>query len=399
MNTKYFGWVAAVIVGVLGFSSFAYAISAFIVPQGGTGWTNITANTILLGNGTGRLGTTTAGTNGQYLMLFNQVPRWVTATSSAVVSWGNITGTLSSQADLDAKFSTKIGTTSALVQSGVLFASGFNTVQTTSTTTLSGSGVITVTAGASVLGSSPITVACATCSTTLGTVTSVTGGTGLNGGAITAAGTLSLRAYFGTTTADTIGQVLFWSSTNGTPATFSSSASFTFSTTSNIFTVTSASTTNLSVSNFLQVPTGTTQSPTVDGEIEFDTTDDQLKIGDGSATQVYTQYRYIVYPMSTTTAWTGTTTPIEFVLPAGTTIDSVSCTTVPTGSKLNAQLQWGGAPTLLTMFSASSTSGNIMRFTSNNVITAGATTTMAFGTPTGSPTGVSCTATARITGT
>jgi hypothetical protein len=49
---------------------------------GGTGWTNILANSILLGNGTGKLATTSAGTNGQVLALVGGVPTW-TATTTA----------------------------------------------------------------------------------------------------------------------------------------------------------------------------------------------------------------------------------------------------------------------------------------------------------------------------
>ena len=51
------------------------------VSNGGTGWNAITANTVLLGNGTGAISTTSAGTNGQVLALVSGVPTWV-ATSS-----------------------------------------------------------------------------------------------------------------------------------------------------------------------------------------------------------------------------------------------------------------------------------------------------------------------------
>ena len=51
------------------------------VSNGGTGWNAITANTVLLGNGSGAISTTSAGTNGQVLALVSGVPTWV-ATSS-----------------------------------------------------------------------------------------------------------------------------------------------------------------------------------------------------------------------------------------------------------------------------------------------------------------------------
>ncbi|MBY0539756.1 DUF5011 domain-containing protein, partial [Patescibacteria group bacterium] len=60
------------------------------VGSGGTGWaTGFTANALLLGNGTNRLATTTAGTNGQVLALVSGVPTWVATTTLA-----NISGTL-----------------------------------------------------------------------------------------------------------------------------------------------------------------------------------------------------------------------------------------------------------------------------------------------------------------
>jgi len=60
------------------------------VLYGGTGWTNVQANTVLLGNGTGALATTTAGTDGQVLALVSGIPSWVATTTLA-----DIAGTLS----------------------------------------------------------------------------------------------------------------------------------------------------------------------------------------------------------------------------------------------------------------------------------------------------------------
>jgi len=162
-----------------------------------------------------------------------------------------------------------------------------------------------------------------------------------------------------------------------------------------------SSSSNITVSNFFQFPFSATQAPTAAGAIAFDTTDNQLKIGDGSATQVFTQYRYLVFPYSTTTTWTGTTTLTEIRLPDGMTFDSAQCTVSPMSATLNAQIQYGPSPTLLTMFNASNTASaaSKMSFTSSNVPAAGATTTIKFGTPVGTPTGVSCTVKTRVTGT
>jgi hypothetical protein len=56
------------------------------VTSGGTGWGELQANTILLGNGTGALATTTAGSNGQALALVNGVPTWVSTTTLSTIS-------------------------------------------------------------------------------------------------------------------------------------------------------------------------------------------------------------------------------------------------------------------------------------------------------------------------
>src|SRR3989344_2943315 len=53
------------------------------VTNGGTGWGDIQANSIVLGNGAGALATTTAGTNGQVLALSNGVPTWTATTTFA----------------------------------------------------------------------------------------------------------------------------------------------------------------------------------------------------------------------------------------------------------------------------------------------------------------------------
>src|SRR5436305_1325645 len=45
----------------LSFSSTAYALSVYTVPQGGTGWGAFQSNTLLTGNGTTRLATTSIG--------------------------------------------------------------------------------------------------------------------------------------------------------------------------------------------------------------------------------------------------------------------------------------------------------------------------------------------------
>jgi len=66
------------------------------VAFGGTGWGEIQANSVLLGNGTSRIGTTSSGTNGQVLSLVSGVPSWVATTtfsSGLAFSAGNVTNT------------------------------------------------------------------------------------------------------------------------------------------------------------------------------------------------------------------------------------------------------------------------------------------------------------------
>ena len=91
-----------------------------------------------------------------------------------------------------------LSTSTAAVQGNIPYFSGVNTFANVATTTLSGSGLISVTAGGSVIGSSPITVSCPTCGT--GTVTSVTGTYPVqsSGGA-----TPAISLAFGTTTSNT----------------------------------------------------------------------------------------------------------------------------------------------------------------------------------------------------
>ncbi len=51
------------------------------VSNGGTGWASVVAGTILYGNGTSALATTTAGTAGQVLALLNGIPTWTATTT------------------------------------------------------------------------------------------------------------------------------------------------------------------------------------------------------------------------------------------------------------------------------------------------------------------------------
>lgn len=67
--------------------------------------------------------------------------------------------------------------------------------------------------------------------TSQGTVTSITAGTGLNGGTITTTGTISQKSYLATSSAETAGQLAYWTSSAGTPATLGTVATGTLAAT------------------------------------------------------------------------------------------------------------------------------------------------------------------------
>jgi hypothetical protein len=62
------------------------------VANGGTGWSNLASGAVVLGNGTGAVATTSAGTDGQVLALVGGIPSWV-ATSTLLTISGTLSGT------------------------------------------------------------------------------------------------------------------------------------------------------------------------------------------------------------------------------------------------------------------------------------------------------------------
>lgn len=93
-------------------------------------------------------------------VLFNGLGSQVLTSSGGAggAAWGGITGTLSAQSDLDAKFATKLGTSSALTAgASVLYATGQNTVAAAATTTANCTGTVTC-SQFFVIGPSPITI-------------------------------------------------------------------------------------------------------------------------------------------------------------------------------------------------------------------------------------------------
>ncbi len=167
--------------------------------------------------------------------------------------------------------------------------------------------------------------------------------------------------------------------------------------TSSLLTIGNATTTNVSVSQSLNIPSGSSQTPTSAGQIAQDTTDDQLKVGDGTAAAVYTQYREILFPISTSTAWAGTSTLPEFFLLEGMTYKTAKCRLQGAGGAY-AQITYGPTPTYLPMIYASSSEFTIT-FTSNNTPGANASTTLAVGNASTTVTSVVCSVKAITTGT
>ena len=71
------------------------ATTSIGVLYGGTGWSNIQSNSILLGNGTGKISTTSQGVDGYVLSLASGVPTWVSTSSinNGVASLSIVNGT------------------------------------------------------------------------------------------------------------------------------------------------------------------------------------------------------------------------------------------------------------------------------------------------------------------
>lgn len=295
-------------------------------------------------------------------------------------------------------FNGKLGTSTTLTQGALLYSSGGSTVASVATTTLSGSGVISVTAGAVVIGGSAITVSCATCGT--GSVTSITAGVGLSGGAITTSGVISMKSYIATSTAEVSGNLPYWSSTSGTPATLASAGNLTWNNTTSLLTVTgNASTTQISASGALYLPTDKT-SPTISGSCEIDTTNGQLQCGSAATTSVFDpRLRYSFGMMGTTSAntITGSTTAQAAPFPQAVTFTSVFCVT-DVGT-VDVKWVYGPTPTQIVYIVGASSTVGVYTLTTGNTPGINASSTVTIGKPASSPTSVACTATYTMAGT
>ncbi len=180
-----------------------------------------------------------------------------------------------------------------------------------------------------------------------------TAGTGLRG----SGNTVSLKSYFGTSTADTTGQVLYWNSTGATPALLTSASTFTFDGSKLI--LTNGSTTNLSAATALDVG-GVNVSPFI-----------------------YSSYDY-----ATSTTAAGTTTRFMEQAFVATTYYGVKCNVFPSGATWDIQIGNGTAST--TMVVASSTNNSFI-FATPASFAAGSNIKINYGTPASSPIEAICT--------
>ena len=403
------------------------------VANGGTGWANLQANTILLGNGTSKIATTTAGTNGQVLALVGGVPTWAATTtfsSGLTYSGGNVTADLGTSITVGELASADFGDWTCNGSACTVDADSIALATDTTgnyVATLADSGASTLTISGS--GSENAAV---TAGINLANANTWTGKQNLYG---TASSTLfsANRAYFGATATSTFGtdgaltlasaltvanggtgqstlssgQVLYGAGTNGigsvATGTISAGTGISLSATfygllnaASIAIDTAANLVWTGAHDFgaavLEIPNGT--GPTVDatGELAWDTTSGQMKIYDGSETRVLSNgYSYPAFSYSTTT-WSGTTTiPLGSAFVAETW-SGVQCFT--DAGTLNVSFYDG--TNRMNMLNASTTVGTF-GLSTNNTFTAAEKRYVDIGTPASSPTKIACTVKKSIT--
>ncbi len=384
------------------------AVSAYPVATGGTGTTSVPVNQILTGNGTSAFNSNTATGTSPYGI--NVLSGCVAVNGICLGGTGTMTGiglgfggTSTVYAILATTTSTTNGRTDALTivnsgstytftpsQSGTLTVAGGGTGAATLTGCLTGNGTGAITGSG-------------TCNTSAASVTSVglssTNSTlSIGSTPVTTSGTITADLNLAHSNVWTVLQSFSNASTSqlsvtgksyfgGTATTTIDSTGAITVATTNVNTIPNATTTNVSVSQSLNIPSSSSQSPTSAGQAALDTTDNQFKIGDGSATAVYSSLGAFAVPYGATTTWTGSTSA-QYIgnAPFGMTIKSAQCHT-DTGT-VNAQLQY--AATLVPMVMASSTDG-VQPISSNNTPAKGDLLQIVYGTPASTPTFATCT--------
>lgn len=360
--------------------------------QGGTGInynTGVQSGALLYGNGASAVSTTT-GTGGQILAWLNGVPTFTATTTY------NAPLTYSSGAVSCASCNTN-GTNWKIINVALIPTTTLGIIVNASSTVGDGTqaGGLTISGGATTTGNAFFK----------GTIN-------LNGSILTGGSTASLTIppVSGTDIVAGTGvstDVPYWTSAY----TISNQSGFTF-TNSNLLTSPYASTTGESSSyassttayfgSTLKIPSWGNPEPPLQGSIaQSSNYPYQLQVGTSSSVTaaIFDPRTSFTLGISTTTAWTGTTTAPVVPIPTGLTWSQISCVVQPIGATVEVHYQYNGATTAQadTWFVASSSNG-VMAMTSNNTPPTNATTTISFGNPASSPTSASCTLTGTVTG-
>lgn len=218
----------------------------------------------------------------------------------------------------------------------------------------------------------------------------------LSTGAVSLTCPTCMVAYNPFTAATYSGQTVAATSTGiwltGSPLSLIASSTFTTNATT-----TNATSTNLAILSNLMIPFGASVGSNVAGSVVLDTTNDQLKVGDGTTQAIFDQRRFYSFGYATSTTWTGTTTLTIAPIPVAGTFTGVTCTT--NVGTLGVDYFYGPVPTHLAYIPTASTTANFFNWTTSNTPGANASSTVSFGTPASAPTSISCTATFLVSGT
>lgn len=135
----------------------------------------------------------------------------------------------------------------------------------------------------------------------------------------------------------------------------------------------------------IKIQSGTTVEPSEQGQIGIDTTSDQLKIF-GTTKRVFDSYRYPAITVTTSTAWTGTTTVA--IGPAGVNETWVWAKCFTDAGTL--QVSFNDATNRMNFINASTTVGTTTLSTNNSFFSS-EKRFLDVGTPASSPKSLSCT--------
>jgi len=335
------------------------------------------------------LGTTSPWTIGNLAMVFSNSSVTSVGTSTHVAGTGINIGNASTAYVIGAQptFALKnwLSTSTAETAGGLAYWTSTNgtpaSLGTVATNTVSCSSGVSCTSF-NALASGAISI-------TNSGVTSLVAGTGITVSGATGAVTVAQKNYISTSTADTANQVLYWNTTNATPAGITSNSGLTFDGTKLTFNYSSstlfssfisASSTALSVGSTFIAPVSASTTLTTTGTMGINTAtgSSSIRYYDGTNDVMLPDitdvaFSYINYP----TSGTGTSTFIIKGGPRGRVFVNASCASAGAGTA-NAQLGSGTAST--TMIVASAAGTNNTTLSSNNVFQAFQDVQIAIGT-------------------